>query len=111
MRTAAEGEAEEKLASEMAFLNNLWANIQKKSEKATAASILHHEISVSLRAVRDLLIHEVEKLVIDDKATYESVLSFLDTFSGRTPFPGHFFRTPGLQWLALGVDFRPKPGP
>jgi ribonuclease G len=35
---------------------------------------------VSLRAVRDLLIHEVEKLVIDHKATYDSVLSFLDTY-------------------------------
>ncbi|NIP27273.1 MAG: S1 RNA-binding domain-containing protein, partial [Phycisphaerae bacterium] len=80
VRTAAEGEPEEKLASEMSFLNNLWANIQKKHEKAPAPSILHHEISVSLRAVRDLLIHEVEKLVIDHKATYESVLSFLDTY-------------------------------
>ncbi|MGD8990939.1 MAG: Rne/Rng family ribonuclease [Desulfobacterales bacterium] len=80
VRTAAEGESEEKLASEMAFLNNLWTNIQKKHEKAAAPSILHHEISVSLRAVRDLLIHEVEKLVIDNKATYDSVLSFLDTY-------------------------------
>ncbi|MGD8669960.1 MAG: ribonuclease E/G, partial [Desulfobacterales bacterium] len=80
VRTAAEGEQEEKLASEMAFLNNLWANIQRKYEKAPAPSILHHEISVSLRAVRDLLIHEVEKLVIDHKSTYNSVLSFLDTY-------------------------------
>jgi ribonuclease G len=43
-------------------------------------SLLHQEISVSLRAVRDLLIHEVEKLVIDAKATYDTVLSFLDTY-------------------------------
>ncbi|MGD8344695.1 MAG: ribonuclease E/G, partial [Desulfobacterales bacterium] len=72
VRTAAEGEPEEKLASEMAFLNNLWANIRKKYEKAPAPSILHHDLSVSLRAVRDLLIHEVEKLVIDGKSTYDS---------------------------------------
>jgi ribonuclease G len=80
VRTAAEGEPEEKLASEMSFLNNLWANIQKKYEKAPTPSILHKEISVSLRAVRDLLIHEVEKLVIDSKPTYEAVLSFLNTY-------------------------------
>jgi len=80
VRTAAEGEPEEKLASEMSFLKNLWANIQKKYEKAPAPSRLHQEISVSLRAVRDLLIHEVEKLVIDSKPTYDSVLSFLDTY-------------------------------
>jgi len=80
VRTAAEGEPEEKLASEMSFLNNLWSSIQKKYEKAPTPSILHQEISVSLRAVRDLLIHEVEKLVIDSKPTYEAVLSFLNTY-------------------------------
>lgn len=80
VRTAAEGENEEKLAYEMGFLNNLWKNIQKKHEVARAPSLLHAELSISLRAVRDLLIQEVEKLVIDAKPTYDSVLSFLDNY-------------------------------
>ena len=80
VRTAAEGENEEKLAYEMGFLNNLWKNIQKKFEIARAPSLLHAELSISLRAVRDLLIQEVEKLVIDSKPTYDSVLSFLDNY-------------------------------
>jgi ribonuclease G len=80
IRTAAEGEREEKLAYEMGFLNNLWESIQKKYETAATPSLLHRELSVSLRAVRDLLIHEVEKLVIDSKPTYDTVLAFLDTY-------------------------------
>ncbi len=80
VRTAAEGESEEKLAYEMGFLNNLWKNIQRKFETAPAPSLLHRELSISLRAVRDLLIQEVEKLVIDSKPTYDAVLSFLDTY-------------------------------
>ncbi|UCE54482.1 MAG: Rne/Rng family ribonuclease [Desulfobacterales bacterium] len=80
VRTAAEGEQEEKLAYEMNFLNNLWENIKKKFQSAPVPSLLHQELSVSLRAVRDLLIHEVEKLVIDSKPTYEAVLSFLNTY-------------------------------
>ncbi len=80
VRTAAESEPAEKLASEMSFLNNLWENIQKKFEKAPTPSLLHQEISVSLRAVRDLLVHEVEKLVIDSKPTYDAVLSFLNIY-------------------------------
>jgi ribonuclease G len=80
VRTAAEGEPAEKLVSEMFFLNNLWESIQQKFGKAPTPSLLHQEISVSLRSVRDLLIHEVEKLVIDSKPTYEAVLSFLDTY-------------------------------
>ena len=80
VRTAAEGENEEKLAYEMKFLSNLWENVQKKFQNAPVPSLLHQELSVSLRAVRDLLTYEVEKLVIDSKPTYEAVLAFLDTY-------------------------------
>ncbi len=80
VRTAAEGETGEKLAQEMEFLTNLWNTIQERSRSASAPSLLHREITVGLRAVRDLLIHEVDKLVIDSKETYRSVLTFLDSF-------------------------------
>jgi ribonuclease G len=80
VRTAAEGEQEEKLAYEMGFLNNLWKNLQKKFETAPAPSLMHQELSISLRAVRDLLIQEVEKVVVDAKPTYHAILSFLDNF-------------------------------
>jgi len=80
VRTAGEGAQEEKLAYEMGFLNNLWENVQKKYQSASATSLLHKELTVSLRAVRDLLIHEAEKLIIDSRSGYESILSFLDSF-------------------------------
>ncbi len=79
-RTAAEGVQKETLAYEMDFLKNLWGNIQKKYERASAPALIHKELSVSLRAVRDLLIHEAEKLIIDSPEGYESVLGLLDTF-------------------------------
>jgi len=80
VRTAAEGETEERVTYEMGFLTNLWENIQRKYKTAPAPSLIYQDLSISLRAVRDLLIHEAEKLVIDSKPTYESVLSFLDTY-------------------------------
>jgi ribonuclease G len=80
VRTAAEGEPGEKLAQEMEFLKNLWDSIQGRFKNGSAPSLLHREISVGLRAVRDLLIHEVDKLIIDSKQSYQSVLTFLDTF-------------------------------
>ena len=83
VRTAAEGEQEEKLAYEMSFLNNLWQNINKKFATAPAPSLMHRELSISLRAVRDLLIQEVEKVVVDSKPTYHAILSFLDTYMPR----------------------------
>jgi ribonuclease G len=81
VRTAAEGVQKEKLAYEMGFLKNLWCNIQKKYQTASTPFLLHRELNLSLRAVRDLLLQEAEKLVIDSKKDYESVLAFLDTFN------------------------------
>ena len=81
VRTAGEGVQKEKIAYEMGFLKNLWCNIQKKYQTAGTPSLLHQELNLSLRAVRDLLIQEAEKLVIDSRKDYESVLNFLDTFN------------------------------
>jgi len=80
VRTAAEGIQEEKLAYEMGFLKNLWESIRIKYQTASAPSLLHKELTVTLRAVRDLLIHEAETLIIDSRSDYEAVLNFLDTF-------------------------------
>ncbi len=81
VRTAAEGVKKEKIAYEMGFLKNLWCNIQKKYQTASTPSLLHQELTISLRAVRDLLLQEAEKLVIDSPKDFESVLRFLDTFN------------------------------
>ena len=81
VRTAAEGIQEEKFVYEMGFLKDLWENIQKKYKRAPALSLLHQEITITLRAVRDLLIHEADRLIVDSRPEYESILSFLDVFN------------------------------
>lgn len=80
IRTACEGIQKDKIANEMIFLKNLWDNIQARYKNAPAPSLLHKELNVSLRAVRDLLTHEADKLIIDSQLVYGSVLAFLDGF-------------------------------
>jgi ribonuclease G len=80
VRTASEGIAAEKLADEMGFLKKLWEAIQKKEQTLSATVLLHKELNVSLRAVRDLLTNEAEKVITDSRKVYEDVLSFLDTY-------------------------------
>lgn len=80
VRTAAEGLHAEKMTYEMGFLKNLWKNIQEKFKDSPPAAIIHKELNVTLRAVRDLLTQEADKVVIDSKTDYEAVLNFLDQF-------------------------------
>jgi ribonuclease G len=101
VRTAAEGIQADVLASEMEFLERLWGNIKKKCQNSSAPALLHKELNVSLRAVRDLLTQEADKVVIDSRNGYEQVMAFLDAcapslkrsvelYEGPSRFSTHF---------------------
>jgi ribonuclease G len=81
VRTASEGIQEEKLAYEMEFLKDLWTNIEKKYRRAPVYSLMHQEITVSLRAVRDLMTQEADRLIIDSRSGYDSIIDFLNVFN------------------------------
>jgi len=53
---------------------------KKKYQRASSPSLLHQELDISLRAVRDLLTHDADGLIVDSRSTYSAILSFLDTF-------------------------------
>jgi ribonuclease G len=80
VRTAAEGIDEARMHHEKHFLANLWENIQRKFKKAPCPSLIHQELSLSLRAVRDLLVHEADRLVIDSQHEFDTIRAFLDAF-------------------------------
>ncbi len=80
VRTASEGVQLDKFEHEMQFLKKLWNSIQRRFERAPSPSLLHQELDVSLRAVRDLLTQEADKLIIDNRSGYQAIVEFLDTF-------------------------------
>lgn len=79
-RTASEGSSKDKIKTEMDFLIKLWTNIQQKMTRAPIPSLIHQDLNITLRAVRDLFTKEVDRLVIDSQPEYEEILQFIDTF-------------------------------
>ncbi|HUT70595.1 MAG TPA: Rne/Rng family ribonuclease [Desulfatiglandales bacterium] len=80
VRTVSERAPKEKLKSEMEFLTRLWNTIQKRKEAASAPSLVHKELSITLRAVRDLFTKEIDRLVIDSREEYQSIMEFIENF-------------------------------
>jgi ribonuclease G len=80
VRTVSERAPKEKLKSEMEFLGRLWNTIQKRKEAASAPSLVHKELSITLRAVRDLFTKEIDRLVIDSREEYQSIMEFIENF-------------------------------
>ncbi len=79
-RTAAEGRTEEEIAGDMAFLYNLWQDIRAKAEKRPAPLLLHHDLDIVQRILRDQLADSFKAIWIDNEDTYESVLRFVERF-------------------------------
>ncbi len=77
-RTAAEGIQAERLKKEISFLTKTWEDIQKKSQIASPPSLLYRDLTVTFRAVRDLLTDEADRLIIDSKEGYDNVQVFLE---------------------------------
>jgi ribonuclease G len=79
-RTVSEGQSQENIKAEMDFLISLWERINRRRERSRTPAVLHQDLSVSLRAVRDLATREVDRLVIDNTEEYNQVAEFVETF-------------------------------
>jgi ribonuclease G len=79
VRTVAEGKGEEELAADIEFLSRLWSQVQSRFESARAPSLLHEEMDVTFRVVRDLFSPEVEEFLVDTHEAYEKCVQFAST--------------------------------
>jgi len=77
VRTVAQGASERDLMSDLEFLRRLWKRVSHQSTEALAPEVIYTEMDLALRFVRDVFSTEFRRLLIDDKSTYEKVVSFL----------------------------------
>jgi len=80
VRTASEGAEADEIRNDMEFLLRLWGNIQKKRENSSAPSLIHSDLNMVLRVIRDILSPQVNRIVIDSKEEYENIISFINTY-------------------------------
>jgi len=79
-RTAAEGRTEEELSADMHFLYNLWLDLRQKAEKKPAPALLHHDLDLVQRILRDQLTSNFKTIWVDSEDLYESMLRFVQRF-------------------------------
>jgi Rne/Rng family ribonuclease len=80
VRTAGEGRTEEEIAADMQFLYNLWLDIRQKAEKRPAPVLLHHDLDIVQRTLRDQMADDFKAIWCDNEELYESVLRFMQRF-------------------------------
>ena len=80
IRTAAEGATAEQLDADREFLRRLWISIQERAQTQQPGSIVHEDLPLVLRTLRDLVGSELEKVRIDSRETYQRVCQFAEKF-------------------------------
>ncbi|HTX36875.1 MAG TPA: Rne/Rng family ribonuclease [Bryobacteraceae bacterium] len=80
VRTAGEGRSEEELRADMMFLYNMWLDMRQKAERRPAPMLIHHDLNVVERVLRDQLTSAFKSIWVDSEETYENVLRFVQRF-------------------------------
>jgi ribonuclease G len=80
VRTAGDGRTEEELRADMMFLYNLWLDMRQKAERRPAPLLIHHDLNVVERILRDQLTSSFKNIWVDNEELYEAVLSFVQRF-------------------------------
>ncbi|HUX72992.1 MAG TPA: ribonuclease G [Steroidobacteraceae bacterium] len=80
VRTAAEDASADALRSDMAYLRKLWEVIRQKGLRAAAGELVHADLPLHLRVLRDLLRADVDRVLIDQAAAHRQMQDFAGTF-------------------------------
>ncbi len=81
VRTVAEHATREELEADMEFLMLLWDDIIDKSNNMESRSLIHRDLDITLRSIRDFFTMDVDKLIIDDPIVYEKILGHVKIFA------------------------------
>jgi ribonuclease G len=83
VRTASEGATEHELKTDLDFLMLLWENIQEKKDRISAPSLLYSDLNLIFRSVRDIMNHNIQRVIVDSKEEYDNIFDFVSTYFPR----------------------------
>ena len=81
VRTIGLSVTEDDYISEIRNLIDTWRNIQNRALEGSGPAVLHQELGTTTKVVRDLLSDQVSEVVVDSKADYDEVTSYLSATS------------------------------
>ncbi|MDH5711060.1 MAG: ribonuclease G [Gammaproteobacteria bacterium] len=79
LRTAAELATEDSIERDINYLNRQWENIVEASD-IKAGMVVHKDLPLYLRTLRDMVDDDLEKIRVDSRETYCAMLEFAGTY-------------------------------
>lgn len=80
IRTLAESTSDDDIANDMLFQQRLWEHVSAAMKEALPATLIHEDVPLSLRTMRDLVHDDLEKIRIDSRETFDKAREFAKGF-------------------------------
>ncbi len=77
-RTACAGHSEQELADDMRYLLRTWAEVRRKAERGRAPALVHRDLDLVQRILRDQLSEEFTAIRIDNEVEYARIVEFVN---------------------------------
>ena len=81
VRTACEGRRASIIKRDLDYLTKIWRGIEKDLTNAPAPYMLHEELDVVLRTLRDTFVDDIDRIIVDSKKELKQILRFLEHFN------------------------------
>ena len=80
VRTVAEGMDKETLAADLAYTVKLWEVVKERYSKTRVDKLVHEDLSLPLRVLRDMVTSDIERILVDSEEDFRVMQDFADTY-------------------------------
>ena len=81
LRTNAEEASDAELGDDIAYLRKTWATIRERAQSQPPGTLLHQDLSLAERVLRDLTTDATQSIRIDSKLQFDVLKAFGETFT------------------------------
>ena len=83
VRTAAAGRTTDELRDDVQYLFRTWTEIRRRGDKSKAPAIIHRDLDLVQRILRDQLSGDFSAIRVDNEEEYERVVDFINRFAPK----------------------------
>ncbi len=91
VRTTAQGKNQEVLSEEFESLMKQYKNYQNKAKNKNAPSLIHEDVSIASKVIRDLFNKQVKNLYVDSKKVYNDIYNYVKKINPKDLEKIHFY--------------------
>lgn len=92
VRTAGEGKGKKEFKSDIKYLLRTWAHIERLSRRVRAPKLVHEELDVLQRMVRDILNQDISRIIVDDRLGWARLRKFVRSLCPGLPVVIEFYK-------------------